>query len=121
MVYEFDNDKPIYKQLVDHMKVSIVTGIYKPGDKLASVRDLATEIKINPNTIQRALQELEDEKLIITKRTLGKFITEDSKTIEKYKKELANSTMDRFISEISKLNISNKEIIDYISLNRREN
>ena len=114
MTFEFDNDKPIYKQLVDQLKISIITGIYKKGDKLPSVRDLALSIKVNPNTIQRALTELEDVKLITTKRTLGKFVTDDDNVLKTMKKSLAGSKIEKFIKDMNELNISKEEVIEFI-------
>lgn len=114
MNFYFDNDKPIYKQIIDQLKVSIITGVYKCGDKLPSVRDLALSIRVNPNTINRALLELEDENLIVTKRTSGKFITDDVQMIKRVKKELASSIVDKFIVDMKNIDISNKEAIDYI-------
>jgi len=114
MNFEFDDSKPIYKQLVEQFKIAIVTNTYGAGEKLLSVRDYALELRVNPNTINRALLELEDDGLIITKRTNGKFVTEDKKVIEKVKKELAKETIDKFIIDMNNLNISKKEIIELI-------
>lgn len=114
MNFEFDNDKPIYKQLVEQLKVAIVTNVYKLGEKLPSVRYYALQLKVNPNTINRALLELEDEGLISTKRTSGKFVTDDKKVLEKIKNELAKATIDNFIIDMEKLNISKNEIIELI-------
>ena len=88
MEFEFDDDKPIYKQLVDKLKLEIVLGHFKSGEKLPSVRELSTMICVNPNTIQRSLAELEEEHLIYTKRTSGKFVTEDDDIKKKEKQYL---------------------------------
>lgn len=114
MNFEFDDSKPIYKQLVEQFKIAIITNTYETGEKLPSVRDYALELRVNPNTINRALLELEDDGLIITKRTNGKFVTDDRKIIEKVKKELAKGTIDKFIIDMNNLNISKKEIIELI-------
>lgn len=114
MNYNFDDDKPIYKQLMHQIKVEIVSGIYLTGDRLPSVRELAVQTRVNPNTIQRALIELENEGLIITKRTSGKFVTEDQKIIDSTKTSLANDIMDKFIVEMESLNLTKKDIIQYI-------
>src|SRR5574344_1907655 len=106
MDFEFNNDTPIYKQLINYFKIEISKGFYHPGDKIPSVRELATMVKINPNTIQRALQDLEDDGLIFTKRTSGKFITEDKKILEKLKHELAKEKIENFIADMNKLDIS---------------
>lgn len=120
MDFEFNNDTPIYKQLIDYFKIEISKGTYQPGDKLPSVRELAASIKINPNTIQRALQELEDNGLIYTKRTSGKFISEDSKVFKKLKEELAKEKIETFITDMNKLDISIDEIIKILNSKRKE-
>lgn len=114
MNFEFDEDKPIYKQLIEKFKLAIITNYYKSGDRLPSVRDLAMDSKVNPNTIQRALAELESEGLIFTKRTLGKFVTEDQDVIVKIKQEIANSKIETFISDMQKLHITAEEVIRLI-------
>lgn len=116
----FDNNRPIYIQIIEYIKISILNGKYESKTKLPSVRELALYFKINPNTIQRALLELEKEQLIITKRTLGKFVTEDEKKIKKLKIEFANQIIDKFLSNMKELNISKSEIIKLIE-ERREN
>lgn len=114
MNFEFDDKRPIYKQLVDQLKKLIINNEYKLGEKLPSVREYALMIKVNPNTINRALLELEEEGLIITKRTSGKFVTDDKKIIDKIRKELAKETVNKFIVDMENLNISRKEIIELI-------
>ena len=89
MDYIFDNERPIYIQLVEMIRIDIVSGKFKKGQKLPSVRELALIMKVNPNTMQKALVELEDETLIYTERTNGKYVTEDEELIENAKKELA--------------------------------
>lgn len=113
----FDDTKPIYKQLVEELTHKIIIGYYKKGSKLPSVRDLALMTKVNPNTVQRALAELEQNNLIITKRTNGKFITEDEKIIEKTRKEILKETVDKFLINMKKINISKEEIISYLKDN----
>ena len=85
MKFEFDNNIPIYIQLVEQIKTFIISGNLKPGERLPSVRDLALQTKVNPNTMQKALTELEELKLIYTERTNGKFVTNDQKLIDKYR------------------------------------
>ena len=85
MNYTFDNERPIYIQLVEKLRIEIVSGKLKPGERIASVRELAFTTKVNPNTMQKALVELEGEGLIYTERTNGKFITTDQNLIEKAK------------------------------------
>ena len=76
MSWTFKEDRPIYSQLVEHIKLGIVSGEWSPGSKLPSVRDLAEEAGVNPNTMQRALADLEREGLVHSKRTSGRYITE---------------------------------------------
>jgi len=111
MPWNLTNDRPIYVQLVEQIKFLIISGVYKPGDKLPSVRDFAAEAEVNPNTMQKALSELERENLIYTNRTSGKFITEDEAMILKMKKELAKNEIQKFLANMNKLGFSNKETI----------
>lgn len=114
MNFNFDNDRPIYIQLVEQLKLYIVTGKVSPGSRLPSVREFAMQTKVNPNTVQKALMELENDKLIYTERTNGKFITTDEKLIEKTKKELANKKVQTYLSDMEKLDFSKIEAITYL-------
>ena len=116
----FDNNIPIYIQLVDGLKLDIISGKINLGERLPSVRELALKIKVNPNTVQKALAELENIGLIYTERTNGKFVTEDKKLIKKLKSEYANDLVSKFVSNMNDLGINNEEIIDYINKVRGE-
>lgn len=107
---EFQSNIPIYIQLMDIIKMQIVSGKLKPGDKLSSVRDLAMEYGVNPNTMQKALGELEWEKLVFTVRTTGRYVTEDEELIHGLRKELAEMRISEFFSELKKLGYSKEEI-----------
>jgi len=111
---DFNKNTPIYIQIQEQMKLDIISNKYNPGEKIPSVREFALKLKINPNTINRALLELEEQKLIITKRTNGKYITEDKKIIEKEKTKLINKKIDEFIQDMKQLGIDKKEIINII-------
>ena len=89
MPWNLDSARPIYLQIIERVQMDIVTGHYQPGDKLPSVRDLAQEAAVNPNTMQKALSELERSGLIYSQRTSGRFITEDKELIHQMKQELA--------------------------------
>ena len=89
MNYIFDNERPIYIQLVEIIRIEIVSGKFKKGQRMPSVRELALIMKVNPNTMQKALAELENEQLIYTERTNGKYVTEDEELIEKIKRKLS--------------------------------
>ena len=81
MPWELDNDRPIYLQLMERIQHDIISGVYKPGDKIPSVRDLALDAAVNPNTMQKALSELERSGLLYSQRTSGRFITDDEKLL----------------------------------------
>lgn len=120
MDWIFDNDRPIYVQLVEQLKIAIVSGIYTSGQKLPSVRDLAVEIKANPNTVQRALVELENMGIIYTERTNGKFVTKEKALLEKIKQEIAKESYENFIQNMKKLGYTQKEIEEYVIKNKGE-
>ena len=119
MNFIFDNDRPIYIQLVEQLKEYIVAGKFKAGEKLPSVRELAMQIKVNPNTVQKALTEIENQKLIYTERTNGKFVTENEKLIENVKKELANEKVQKYFQDMNKLGINKQDSITYLQQNNK--
>ena len=114
MDWMFRNDLPIYSQLVDKIKLAIVSGALPPGERLASVRDLATEAGVNPNTMQRALQELEREGLVFSQRTAGRFVTEDITVIDEIKKTLAKGQIESFLKAMKELGYDRQGIIDLL-------
>ena len=114
MNYEFDNNIPIFIQIVERIKREIISGEMMPGERISSVRVLALKLKVNPNTIQRALNELEEMKLIYTERTNGKYVTNNQKLINQYKKIYADELINKFISDMKSIGINQEEIIDYI-------
>ena len=114
MEYQFDNDKPIYLQMVELIKIEIISGRLKCGEKIPSVRELAVQAKVNPNTVQKALAELERCGLIYTERTNGKFVTENKELIEKIKKELAKEKVNNYLNDMKKIGISHIEAMEYL-------
>ena len=114
MNFEFDNDRPIYIQLVEQLEIYIISGKIKSGEKLPSVRDLALKTKVNPNTMQKALAELEDLKLIYTERTNGKYVTKDQRLLNKFKDKYAKEKTKKYLDEMKKLNFSKNEIIEFV-------
>ena len=114
MDYIFDNERPIYVQLVEKIRFEIISGRLKLGEKLLSVRELALIARVNPNTMQKALMELENEGLVYTERTNGKFVTENKELIEKIKKELAKEKVNTYINDMSNIGISYEEAIKYL-------
>ena len=111
MEWTFRGDQPIYAQLVEKIKLAIVSGALPPGAKLASVRDLAMEAGVNPNTMQRALQELEREGLVWSQRTSGRYVTEDGSVVDGAKKRLAEGQIRDFLSAMKELGYDRAEII----------
>lgn len=114
MDYIFDNERPIYIQLVEMIRIDIVSGKYKKGQKLPSVRELALIMKVNPNTMQKALAELESENLIYTERTNGKYVTEDEQLLEKAKKELALEKVNNYLNSMKSIGISYESAVKYL-------
>lgn len=120
MEWRFNNDMPIYTQLVYQIKFGIVSGELKPGERMTAVRDLAAEAGVNPNTMQRALQQLEREGLVFTQRSSGRFITEDIGMIAKAKENLAMSHIKQFVESMKSLGYSGDEMIDLLRNNSKE-
>lgn len=110
MPWNLDSSRPIYLQIIERVQMDIITGRYQPGDKLPSVRDLAQEAAVNPNTMQKALSELERSGLIYSQRTSGRFITEDKELIHQMKKELAAAEVSAFVAHMKQLGITQEEI-----------
>lgn len=110
MPWNLDSSRPIYLQIIERVQMDIITGRYQPGDKLPSVRDLAQEAAVNPNTMQKALSELERSGLIYSQRTSGRFITEGKELIHQMKKELAAAEVSAFVAHMKQLGITPEEI-----------
>lgn len=116
---KFDENIPIYIQIMNYIKERIITEELKKGEKLPSVRELAEQIKVNPNTVQRAYQELERENVAHSQRGLGRYITEDEEKIKVLKSEMADKFINAFIQGMSKLGYGPDEIINILN-NRLE-
>ncbi len=114
MTWRFDTDRPIYKQLKEMILLQIVSGVYPAGAKLPPVRDLAAEASVNPNTLQKALSELERDGLVYTQRTSGRFVTEDEKMITQAKNELANEHIELFLKKMAGIGFTQEETIALI-------
>lgn len=114
MKFEFNNTSPIYLQIIEQIKTKIISGELPPLERLPSVRELALITKVNPNTMQKALIELEETGLIFTERTNGKFVTGDCELIQKHKKEYADSLCRKFISDMNKLGYTDNEALSFI-------
>ena len=113
--WHFSNDKPIYAQIIEHIKQLIVSGGFSPGDKLPSVRELAQTACVNPNTMQKAMSELEKDGLLFTQRSAGRYITTDEKLIKQLRCELAENETEKYMQTMKQLGFSTDEIITLIS------
>lgn len=114
MEFIFDNNIPIYMQVLEYMKIYLISGVFKCGEKLPSVRDFSATFKINPNTMQKALAELENMKLIYTERTNGKYVTKDEKLIEKLKNEYAITLSKSYLQGMKKIGLGKADSIKYL-------
>ena len=115
MAWTLDSDRPIFLQIVERIQTDIVSVRYQPGDKLPSVRDLAAEASVNPNTMQKAFAELERTGLVYSRRTSGRFITEDCHMIEQLKTSLATEKMEEFLAQMRQLGFQNDEILSLMN------
>ena len=116
MVWNLTTDRPIYLQLMEQIQLSILSGVYKPGSRLPSVRDLSSEASVNPNTMQKALSELERTGLIFSQRTNGRFITEDTAMIEELKKNYVKNQILLFYRNLKELGFTKEEIVHYMNI-----
>ncbi|WP_054739418.1 GntR family transcriptional regulator [Cellulosilyticum ruminicola] len=115
MAWEFNNNEPIYRQLLDQLKLRIISGVIGTGSKLDSVRDLAQDAGVNPNTMQRALAELEREELVFSQRTSGRFVTEDKELIQRLRNEYAHEKVRELTTSLLQLGYTRKELIELIN------
>ena len=120
MTFEFNNNKPIYLQIVDVLKLKIISGELEVGSKLKSVRDLALDFEVNPNTMQRALTELERENLVYSRRTIGRFVTDDIDTIAHLREEIARIEIAELYSILIRLGYKKEELTEIILRNLKE-
>lgn len=114
MSWNFSDDKPIYLQLMEQIQLQIICGVYKAGEKLPSVRDIASEASVNPNTMQKALTELERTGLVFSKRTSGRFITEDVQMIKDIRNDLAKDQITTFFKNMERIGYTHEEIVELV-------
>ncbi len=115
MSFNFDNERPIFIQIVEEIERQIVSGSLSPGEKLPSVREYAMKSKVNPNTMQKALSELENMKLIYTERTNGKYVTKNQKIIKSHKEKFAKDTTLKYLTNMKELGFTKEEIKEYLN------
>ena len=111
--WQIDNDRPVYSQLVEQVERAIAAGEYSPGQKLPGVRELAAQAGVNPNTMQRALQSLEQKGLVHAQRTSGRFVTEDEGLIAALREEEATALARRWVRDMRALGCQKAEIEQY--------
>ena len=116
MIFKFNfvNSLPIYLQLVEQLELYVISGKIPPGSKLPSVRELAEQARVNPNTMQRALQELESSGLIYTERTNGKYVTNHLKKIHQKRHHFIKQKADNFLKNMENLGFTKRDIIKII-------
>lgn len=107
---EFRENEPIYVQINQHINMKIAKGELAPGEKLPSVREIAQELRVNPNTVQRCMQQLEAQKIVTSKRGIGSFVTEDAERIQSLRDELIRDAVQRFFEQMRRLGIRDDEL-----------
>ena len=110
MSWTFDNNKPIYLQIMDKIKLQIISHKLEPSQQLPTVRELASEAGVNPNTIQRALSDLEREGFVYSKRTAGRFVTEDLDLIFQSRKQLSEEQLQQFVTAMVEFGYEKEEL-----------
>lgn len=114
MPWEFASDRPIYLQLMEKIQQKIISGEYAPGERLPSVRELAAEAAVNPNTMQKALVELERAGLVFAQRTSGRYITEDAGLIQQLKRDVAATEAAEFLQRLGRLGFNPQQAVELL-------
>ncbi|MCL2851431.1 MAG: GntR family transcriptional regulator [Defluviitaleaceae bacterium] len=114
MMSEFDNNQPIYQQIVEQIRLSIAKGELSPGAKVASVRDMALRFRVNPNTMQKSLAKLEDMGYLHSERTSGRFVTDDLALIETLKAEIPSKITGKYVSDMTEFGIAAGDIPNFV-------
>lgn len=120
MEWNLQSDRPIYAQLVEQIQRMIVTGVFPAGSRLPSVRELAVEAAVNPNTMQRALARLEEDGLLYTQRTSGRYVTEETNRIMQAKEAMAGELIRQFIENMEKLGYTREQAVELIKRQKEE-
>ena len=112
---EFKDNNPIYLQIEQYLYRQIALGKMKAGEKILSVRKLALELTVNVNTVQRALQEMNTQGILYTKRGEGNFVTEDTELLSKTKQSLINNELDEFVQNMEKLGVKKDKLVSTLT------
>ena len=118
MSWNLDSSRPIYAQIIEKVSLDIVSGKYQPGDKLPSVRDLAAQAGVNPNTMQKALTELEKKGVVYSQRTLGRFVTDDPMKLSELREEMAQKEITSFLGAMKRLGYTRSEVVALLNENK---
>lgn len=119
MQWKLTDDRPIWVQLTEQLTERIVSGIYPPGSRMPSVRELAAQAGVNPNTMQRALAQLETDGLVTTNRTAGRTVTENTDAVEQVRQDLAETKMEIYVTGMATLGYTESQAADMLR-NRRK-
>ena len=114
MDVKFNNRDPVYVQVIRHFKERIAKGFFSPGQEIPSRRELANQLKINPNTVQRAYKEMEEQQLIYTEGNMPSCITKDETVLKSVREELISEAVQIFISSIKSINAPLTEVIELV-------
>ena len=109
MDFKIQSSRPIWQQLTEQLRQRIVTGVYPPGSRFPAVRELASEAGVNPNTMQRAMSQLETDELVITNRTLGRTVTDKTEVLEEMRKQMARERTEEFFGDMKALGYDRAE------------
>jgi len=111
LAWSFSSDRPVYLQIADRIIKSVLSGDHLPGEQIPTVRQLAMEAAVNPNTVQHAFSELENEGIIISKGTVGRYVTEDTQVVDICRKKMAQQLVNDFVENIEQLSIDMEQAI----------
>lgn len=113
---KYDSGVPIYLQIIHRVRQKIVSGEWPAGDRIPGVRDLAIEFGVNPNTVQRAMSELERDGLLYSERTAGRYVTENTELIDEARQQLAGQILTEFIKQMSQMGFTHQQIVGQLEL-----
>lgn len=114
MTWQFRGHSPVYRQIVRHIRADILNGCYQPDEQIPPVRQLAMEAGVNPNTMQRALSALEDEGLLVSRETVGRFVTSDEAALERARRTARQDALEKLAEEAQAAGLTLDDLIQYI-------
>ncbi len=114
MAWKFTSDRPVYLQIAERIERKVLSGEYKAGEQIPTVRQIALEAAVNPNTVQHAFAQLESEGIIISKGTLGRFVTEETEIVEALRLQMAERLVEGLFKDLGELSITKEQVIKMI-------